>query len=426
MLMVWRKKDIFEPLVFKILIISKILFTQLLFFNWSYAAMTAQIPKSCLVLLCGIPAAGKTYVSSALKMSLLEPSYSLKAYFESLLGFCPVPCAVNYDDIEKGMRMDKIDTQDDELLSWHLARFAAYDQVDRILREDGHNMVIVDDNFYYRSMRYKYCQLARKHRIGIITIKVECDVSKALSRNAQRDSESRVKPEVIERMARLFEDSDENSTWEDPFIRINSDQVVDFETLEPESPWKSIVNAWLRPRQPSYIPEEHQKELQLQRARTLNDFIHQADLAMRQIISFAAKSWQHDSEDPSNRPDLAQFMQASNNARKRFISAVRSGDMASLFTTKQEPVEASRRATATTPQSPRMAAAAPAAAPTARDADKGSENAGPRDAGWWEADWREEDDDGRAALRALLAAQFRKEVARLRVGCDSMRGPAAR
>ncbi len=140
---------------------------------------------------------------------------------------------------------------------------------------------------------------------------------------------------------------------------------------------------------------------------------------MRQMISCAAKSWQHDNPacgaEPSNRQGLAQLMQAGNDARKRFISAVRSGSTASLFTAQQAPIEASPSAAA--PQPPRAPAPAPAAdGAAARDAEEGPEDPGPGGAGWWGADWREEEDEGRAALRALLAAQFRREVARLRAG----------
>jgi tRNA uridine 5-carbamoylmethylation protein Kti12 len=65
------------------------------------------------------------------------------------------------------------------------------------------NACAVDDNFYYRSMRYSYCKLARKHRASLLTAHVTAGDAKG--RNMARGDEERVGDAVWSRMADLFE-----------------------------------------------------------------------------------------------------------------------------------------------------------------------------------------------------------------------------
>ena len=67
-------------------------------------------------------------------------------------------------------------------------------EVEGTLAQGGISLVIVDDNLYYRSMRYAFCQLARKYRVGLLTVVVSCDVALSLQRNRERNDSERVRP----------------------------------------------------------------------------------------------------------------------------------------------------------------------------------------------------------------------------------------
>lgn len=69
----------------------------------------------------------------------------------------------------------------------------AKEEVEGTLAQGGVSLVIVDDNLYYRSMRYAFCQLARKYRVGLLTVVVGCDVALSLQRNRERNDSERVR-----------------------------------------------------------------------------------------------------------------------------------------------------------------------------------------------------------------------------------------
>ncbi|XP_018023716.1 uncharacterized protein LOC108679572 [Hyalella azteca] len=65
----------------------------------------------------------------------------------------------------------------------------------------GSFVILVDDNFYYESMRLEYYSLASKYKTGFCEIVLRCSLNECLQRNALRAMEERVPDEVIERMA---------------------------------------------------------------------------------------------------------------------------------------------------------------------------------------------------------------------------------
>jgi hypothetical protein len=82
--------------------------------------------------------------------------------------------------------------EDAELAAWKEARGVAKEQAEQALARGDTTLIVVDDNLYYRSMRYTYCQLARKYRVGLMTIFLNCPVTLAVTRNRQRDPSEQV------------------------------------------------------------------------------------------------------------------------------------------------------------------------------------------------------------------------------------------
>ena len=62
----------------------------------------------------------------------------------------------------------------------------------------------MDDNFYYRSMRKRYFQLARSRQLAYLEVHVKVKVDVALERNESR-GEAKVPEAVIKRMAQKLE-----------------------------------------------------------------------------------------------------------------------------------------------------------------------------------------------------------------------------
>jgi O-phosphoseryl-tRNA(Sec) kinase len=341
-----------------------------------------MVESGCLVLICGIPGAGKSYLARAIYDHLLRPSKEIRDFFEGTLRYCPTPIMINFDQIERELQVSSIgmtmgESEHNKLLIWHLARLSAYERVDRILSNCGDTryLVLIDDNFYYRSMRYKFCQLARKHRVGIISIRVDCDVSKAMARNSERESEERVKSEVIERMVRVFEDAEPGS-WEKYYTVICVD---DRKPLEVQLPWERIVEAWV---DPPMMAEDKTAESEMQREKTEKDFLHQLDLQLRHKISAAARSWKERNEmtPDVNTESLKRFMEAINNERKRVLTILRN---------KGQGI------------------------PETSAGNSGDEHCSDKMQPlvvWGALNWRNECEEGRAALRHMLADRFGRNL----------------
>ena len=71
-------------------------------------------------------------------------------------------------------------------------------------------LIVLDDNFYYKSMRRVFQQMSRRHQSCYGELVVTVPVSVALLRNSQRSGASRVPDDVLERMSNRFENIDNN------------------------------------------------------------------------------------------------------------------------------------------------------------------------------------------------------------------------
>ncbi|KRZ04117.1 Transmembrane protein 98 [Trichinella zimbabwensis] len=86
---------------------------------------------------------------------------------------------------------------------------------------------LIDDNMYYRSMRYSYYRLARKHHFGFCQLFIQCDLGCALIQNRGRKHDAVVSDETIKRMAEKIQIPAEK--WEENSYTIivnNSDRQV--------------------------------------------------------------------------------------------------------------------------------------------------------------------------------------------------------
>ena len=94
-----------------------------------------------VVLLCGLPGSGKSTLIEKVKGSLPE-ELSLKV--------------VCYDDMWEHVTSFQPD-------AWKQNRLVLFDRVATYLKDDTHpiDVIVVDDNMFYRSMRKKYHRLCR-------------------------------------------------------------------------------------------------------------------------------------------------------------------------------------------------------------------------------------------------------------------------
>ncbi|PRP80366.1 hypothetical protein PROFUN_11935 [Planoprotostelium fungivorum] len=229
-----------------------------------------QRPPCCILLLCGLPAAGKT--------SLLE---KLREHSPPKIA---VQC-ISYDDL--------IDSSQGE--DWKLYRRKGHDSVIEAvntIKRDEEKVLIVDDNLYYRSMRHTLYLLALNKT--------------AVQRNRERIS-NRVPDEVIERMHSKLEPPDGTKyPWESNSFTLSthsgSYSLAQRQPIDIGDIWLRVFDFWSQPLT-SKTREERQEEEKMrekERERTLKDEAHQLDIMTRRIISETLKDVKSDKKEAAH------------------------------------------------------------------------------------------------------------------------------
>ncbi|XP_028391014.1 LOW QUALITY PROTEIN: L-seryl-tRNA(Sec) kinase-like [Dendronephthya gigantea] len=141
------------------------------------------------------------------------------------------------------------------------------------------HVLVIDDNMYYRSMRYEYYQLARKASLSFAQVYLHCPVEMAIARNAQRSAS--VEENTITKMYHRMENPDpEKFSWETFSITVDH-------SMNSDEKWKTILglleNAIVAPAPPLKVSDDNQKAKD--RAISEKSIIHQLDQVLRKHIS---------------------------------------------------------------------------------------------------------------------------------------------
>ncbi|CAB3373939.1 Hypothetical predicted protein [Cloeon dipterum] len=209
----------------------------------------------------------------------------------------------------------------DELLApdnnekWRLSRDGILQQVDDILRHNENSskerlVLLVDDNFYYLSMRRMFYKMARRHCIPTCIIYLQCNKDLAIQRVHQRKSEGGlfVEENVIIQMAEKLEPPS-NHSWESFHLLLNAEiefnPTTIWEALEDLIDSASKSNLFSR-----FTPETPKTEL------STPSNSETCDLALRNIIS---SEMQNARSRGLSTPEMSQLAQQLNSQRKRLL-----------------------------------------------------------------------------------------------------------
>ncbi|NXP55223.1 PSTK kinase, partial [Heliornis fulica] len=175
--------------------------------------------------------------------------------------------------------------------------------------------LILDDNFYYRSMRYEVYQLARKYSLSFCQLFLECPLECCLQRNRQRSHP--LPDQTISLMARKIEMPDlKKNTWEQNSLILKSsdctseenEQIISFLATALENPVKQT--------------EENTEQKEEDRAICAASTIHQADQMCRRVISQMMKDAKDKNMLPSEMKSLAEEL---NKLKAEFLEDLRQG-----------------------------------------------------------------------------------------------------
>ncbi|NXV90092.1 PSTK kinase, partial [Calonectris borealis] len=176
--------------------------------------------------------------------------------------------------------------------------------------------LILDDNFYYRSMRYEVYQLARKYSLSFCQLFLECPLECCLQRNRLRSHP--LPDQTICLMARKIEMPDlKKNTWEQNSLVLKSfdctsednEQIISLLATALENPVKQN--------------EENAEQKEADRAICAASTAHQADQTCRRIISQAMKDAKDKNVLPSEMKGLAEEL---NKLKAQFLEDLRQGN----------------------------------------------------------------------------------------------------
>lgn len=189
----------------------------------------------CLLLLCGLPGAGKTSLARALVDQAAQQGVDVR-----LISFDELGCQPSHPGSSAGAASSGAASSFDAA-AWQQARQRAMEAVQAALRTDENSrncscdtslqgmpregqhaqqqrqnhppppplpcrLVIADDNLQLRSMRWQCYFLAHTARAAALLVYVRCSEQTALQRNAARPAAQRVPAAVITRMAEKLEE----------------------------------------------------------------------------------------------------------------------------------------------------------------------------------------------------------------------------
>ncbi|XP_072480934.1 L-seryl-tRNA(Sec) kinase [Notamacropus eugenii] len=176
--------------------------------------------------------------------------------------------------------------------------------------------LILDDNFYYQSMRYEVYQLARKYSSGFCQLFLDCPIESCLERNRQRSKP--VPDEIILQMARKIESPNiQKNAWEHNSLTVrstgsdydNNTEVTDLLISALKNPVKCF--------------EENMEQKENDRIICSTNTLHQADQKFRGIISQTMKKAKDEKVIASKMKLLAEEL---NKLKADFLEDLRQGN----------------------------------------------------------------------------------------------------
>ena len=290
--------------------------------------------ETCLLLLCGLPGAGKTSLARSLAQEASQEGIEVRHVCFDELGCQPSGSGGG----SGGDGSDAADAFSPE--AWQLGRRAALAQLEIELASSGSSgstsssslgylrrrdaasstslgtaaqqqqgasqprqrrrLVIADDNLHYRSMRWQCYGLARAAGAAVVLLHLQCSEQMSQERNARRPAGERVPVAVISRMAAQFEapggsiigstssDSGHSSSssitaWERScLVECSAEQPADAAAV-----WQQVWRKWRAPAPPPFDAEAAAAERAAAQAVTAASKAHAVDVATRQVLSQA-------------------------------------------------------------------------------------------------------------------------------------------
>ena len=263
-----------------------------------------DVPGGALLLFCGLPAAGKSTLARQLLVD--GPEHLLQHLAPRGVRAVRV-WHICFDAVLEALQSQRGIDQFDPVL-WRESRdlvlaavgafFAAAEprlELPCTVHSEAcgdecapcMQVLVLDDNMHYRSMRRTYYRLARDARVAVCTLGLPISLELALARNAPRPAAQRVAEATIRGMAEALQwPQPEVHRWERGWLRLAEPPPE--QPQPPPLPWQELAAA-LAESVPSGPTETERAALAeaaaASAAQTASSAAHQLDLRLRKTTS---------------------------------------------------------------------------------------------------------------------------------------------
>lgn len=271
--------------------------------------------RALAVVLCGVPAAGKSTLAVGL---------------ERAAGAGGIACLrVSFDEVVAAGATESEPPPDFDPVEWRRERVVALGQVEAALQKGGASaglalpgagspglVVIVDDNMFYRSMRRVIFRMCRQHASAFLVVHLRVSPGVAVERNRARAGRARVPDAAFQRMVAAFQPPASGGCgWERHALEVDASVPVD-----PDAVWERVRGAWGPAPPPAVTAEARAALREAGLAGNLSSLVHAYDLWSRKAVRACVQSL----ENPRRRGEAAGRL---NSARAELLQRVRHSAM---------------------------------------------------------------------------------------------------
>uniref|UniRef100_A0A3P8YFY8 Phosphoseryl-tRNA kinase n=1 Tax=Esox lucius TaxID=8010 RepID=A0A3P8YFY8_ESOLU len=320
--------------------------------------------RTCLCVICGLPAAGKSTFAQAFNSRAVERGW------RSTL--------ICYDDLIPDVAFNVKEVVDDEATSpaqtqWKLHRHVLLQCLEQFLRNPAvlptlpsscqinreawgrllpvapvyetsvgslqadplppPLVFLLDDNFYYPSMRYEVYKLARKYFLGFCQVYVSCPVESCVERN-----QTRLQPlhrDVILEMSKRMEPPDpQRNPWERNSVTLDSTDHITEENIQR---LMELVSTALE--NPTSPVQDNTELKEADRQVCVSSVVHQADKACRRLVSRSMQAARDNSLPSESMRSMAAEL---NESKTRFLQNLRKDVLQGLPLNQGGPMDVER------------------------------------------------------------------------------------
>ncbi|XP_051530265.1 L-seryl-tRNA(Sec) kinase-like [Myxocyprinus asiaticus] len=290
--------------------------------------------RACLCVLCGLPAAGKSRLAQVLREHAQSRGWkTLLVTYDEL-----IPASDWRESEWKQQRKTVVMCLERFLCHTHTEMtddiWTRFEQMHTLQQTDSQThsqplVILLDDNFYYQSMRYEIYQLARKNSLGFCQVFLRCELHVCLQRNQQRSQ--RVPDEVLQQMSIRMEPPDPTrNSWEQQSLTVdNTENITDADVLKMMDMLVFALENPLRPVQDDSQQKEADRQI------CASSVLHQADQTCRRIISQTVTSAR---ENQASSVVLKALAKELNELKTRFLRELKKEVLHRVSVCPEEPV----------------------------------------------------------------------------------------